>query len=281
MFPDLPKGPVLVTAAAIATGLAPAHAAPVDPSALPETGWRSGSPPQCLDPEPTRRGDELQVVGLARGANSPKNQQRARIDALARLLEASAAQLPEWARPRIDTAALEAAIRANPGSMPAALASRDVRRGRGGRVLAACYKAPAAHFRPLIDPKFVYDARAHLAKIALKRWPVEIGIDDEGRAMIVAGSTDGVRIGDRVVAVEGSRTDYIEEIAAEVEAALAYEPDRLSIHVRRDGVEHAATLEATLPLALYAGSLGFDDRRDDRAPTCGPCCHGASRRECR
>ena len=290
MPPDLPSSPVLVQVAVLAVGLgfAPTYAAPPTPAAppllpasLPEGGWQSGRRPTWLRNGLVRSADQLQVVGLARGADTAETRQRAQIDAMTRVLAAFAAGLPPGLRPAARVADPAVLIRDHPDWMPMTLLARDLHLGgdRGSEpTVAACYTIPAVRFDGLLLRHRDHVNLAHLTPSApgMERvWPIGVGRGVPEGIVVMEGGAEGIQVGDRVIAVEKTVVDTLDAFRAAAMAAIARDPDRLDLQIQRGTTSHRAILRSTLSQPVVRPQDMFPP-----APTCGPCCHGAGWPEC-
>ena len=266
MLPDLPKGPALVTAAVIATGLdlTPAHAGPVDAAST-----------SCPDPGPAKRNDSLQVVGWAHGLDGTETRQRAQIDAMTRLLARLSENLSPRARLSIETADPEALLRDHPDWLPMTLVARDYRGDE--QVAAECYVVRRSDFGALVarhqDMEPLTDIEPE-ATAAGRFWPVVVGHGAPGGVVVIHAGAEGIQVGDRVVAVDGTPIETLDAFRAAARAAIARDPDRLVLRIQRGAASPTVTLRS---MSLLPKPL---EERLDLAPTCGPCCHGAGWPEC-
>ena len=187
--------------------------------------------------------------------------------------------------PQIRPDALERFLHDHPEWMPAELMSRTA--WRDEPQIAAYFDRNASVINSLIDldPRYLafhgrdYDPWSATA-IDLRRWPVALGGGDGGGVVVVAGGTADLQIGDRVVGVDiegaNKRVKDLDDLERLLYRSIATSgPDRVTLKVSRDGSKRKAPVDARLPLDLFAEGWS------DRAPTCGPCCHGASKRECK
>jgi hypothetical protein len=244
--PPLPTGPALVCATTLILAAPPVLANPPEPAATPLAGEDDGTGmPQAGK---TVVDGTVRVWSRGSGATRAEAESVARRQAFSRLVQGTAAWVPDWSVERIRKVL----------QLPFEDRVVAERGGPGGVEVGLQMELPEVAVKA-----FLQRCRA----VPVQSVTLSACIPD---AALVSGAANGpddtLKPGDILLGFADGERERLDMAAIEGMGSAARALVERPLRVDRDGVERT--------VRMVAIAIPEPDRLRELAPTCGPCCHG-------